>query len=185
MVDQCRSLARFELHGIPPMIAGAARIRVTFAVDADGLLTVSAAEQTTGDPAAGRGQAVLRPQRGRDGEHALREHGACRATTWTAACWPRRGSRRGGCCWRVASALEADGDLLVDGERERDRRGDGGAGRRPSTARTATRSAAAVEDLEKVTRAFAERRMDRGIRQALQGRGVDEVAPAAEPQQRT
>ena len=42
-----------------------------------------------------------------------------------------------------------------------------------------------VEDLEKATRDFAERRMDRGIRQALQGRGVDEVAPAAEPQQRT
>lgn len=183
MADQCRSLARFELHGIPPMTAGAARIRVTFAVDADGLLTVAAAEQTTGTaqqvavkPSYGLSEAEMASMLYESMAHAKDD--MARRLLAEARVEARR------VLLAVASAIEADGDLLEDGE-----------GGRIGAVMAALAEAIEgedrdaighrVEDLEKVTRAFAERRMDRGIRQALQGRGVDEVVPATEPQQRT
>jgi molecular chaperone HscA len=183
MADQCRSLARFELHGIPAMTAGAARIRVTFAVDADGLLTVSAAEQTTGvaqqvavKPSYGLSEEEMASMLYESMTHARDD--MARRLLAEARVEARR------VLLAVASAIEADGDLMVDGE-----------GERIAAVMAALASAIEgedrdaighrVEDLEKVTRAFAERRMDRGIRQALQGRGVDEVVPATEPQGRT
>ena len=183
MADQCRSLARFELHGIPPMTAGAARIRVTFAVDADGLLTVSAAEQTTGvaqqvavKPSYGLSEEEMASMLYESMTHARDD--MARRLLAEARVEARR------VLLAVAAAIEADGDLMVDGE-----------GERIAAVMSALASAVEgedrdaighrVEDLEKVTRAFAERRMDRGIRQALQGRGVDEVVPATEPQGRT
>jgi molecular chaperone HscA len=173
MVDQCRSLARFELRGIPPLTAGAARIRVSFAVDADGLLTVSAREKTTGIEA----RVEVKPSYGltedemaqmlRDSIDNAREDMEQRLLT-EAKVEARRGISA------VRSALALDGDLLDGPER---------AAVEESIAAVETalsgRDRDAInqtaEALELATRPFAERRMDRGIRAALAGQRVDQL----------
>jgi molecular chaperone HscA len=173
MVDQCRSLARFELHGIPPMTAGAARIRVTFAVDADGLLTVSASEKTTGiesrvevKPSYGLSEDEM-AQMLRDSIDNAREDMERRLLTEAKV-----DARRG--IGAVRSALAADGDLLSDAERAEV---EAAIGRVEATLSGSDRDAvnAAAEALELATRTFAERRMDRGIRAALAGQRVDQL----------
>lgn len=173
MVDQCRSLARFELHGIPPMTAGAARIRVTFAVDADGLLTVSAREKTTGTES----RIEVKPSYGlsddemaamlRDSIENAREDMERRLLT-EAKVEARRG------IGAVRSALNADGDLLSEVERAEIEKAVAAV---EATLSGTDRDAvnAAAEALEHATRAFAERRMDRGIRTALAGQRVDQL----------
>jgi molecular chaperone HscA len=173
MVDQCRSLARFELHGIPPMVAGAARIRVTFAVDADGLLTVGAAERTKGVEA----QVEVKPSYGltedemasmlRDSIDHARDDMERRLLV-EARVEARRAVNA------VQSALAADGDLLDGDERAAV---DGAITAVEKAISGSDRDAigGAAEELEKITRPFAERRMDRGIRAALAGRHVDQL----------
>jgi molecular chaperone HscA len=173
LVDQNRSLARFELRGIPPMTAGAARIRVTFTVDADGLLTVEAQERTTGVAQ----QVAVKPSYGlneEDMERMLRdslEHAKedmLRRVLAEARVEARR-SLNG-----LDSALKKDGDLLSAAERAAI---DRARARLVEAARGEDRDAIrqAAEALEDESRTFAERRMDRGIREALAGVGIEEL----------
>jgi molecular chaperone HscA len=173
MVDQCRSLARFELRGIPPMTAGAARIRVTFAVDADGLLTVSAQEQSTGVQA----EVAVKPSYGLSPEEmeAMLRASFENARTDMETRFlteARVDARR--VLMAARGALANDGDLLSAEERaaiDRDmaeiERLIAGEDREAITA--------AVEAFDKGTQDFAGRRMDRGISRALAGVAVDRL----------
>ena len=173
LVADCRSLARFELRGIPPMVAGAARIRVTFEVDADGLLKVSAREVNSGVEAA----ITVKPSYGLaddDIARMLRE-GFARADD-DAAVRALREARVDADRMVLAtrSALAADGDLLSQTEHraidalmlDTQRIAQGDDHRAID---------AAVKALAAGTEAFAAARMNRGIRQALAGRSVEEI----------
>lgn len=173
VVDACRSLARFELRGIPPMAAGAARIRVTFQIDADGLLSVSAREMTTGVEA----NVVVKPSYGLSDDDIVRmlQEGNASAEADMAARKLREEqveARR--LLESIRSALTTDGDLLNDAERaEVERLGDALAALVPGTDADAIHAAA--DALAKGTETFAERRMDRSIRAALSGKSVNDA----------
>ncbi len=173
LVADCRSLARFELRGIPPMSAGAARIRVTFTIDADGLLSVAAKEQGTGVEA----RVDVKPSYGLSDEQiaAMLQDGFATAQQdmqTRALVEARVDAER----MRMAtqSALDADGDLLSEDER--------GVIQGLMADLLATESmqdAAAIEAatqaLAKGTEAFAAQRMNRGIAQALAGKNVESL----------
>ena len=173
VVDACRSLARFELRGIPPMAAGAARIRVTFQVDADGLLSVSAREMTSGVEAS----IVVKPSYGLTDEEIVRmlqEGHSSAAADMQARKLREEQVEAKRLLESTASALTQDGDLLSPEEQsEIDR-----LARAVGSAINGTDADVihkAVEALSKGTEAFAERRMDRSIRAALAGRSVNDA----------
>lgn len=173
VVDACRSLARFELRGIPPMAAGAARIRVTFQVDADGLLSVSAREMTSGAEAS----IVVKPSYGLTDEEIVRmlqEGNSSAEADMQARKLREEQVEAKRLLESTASALTQDGDLLSPEEQsEIDR-----LARAVGSAINGTNADMihkAVEALSKGTEAFAERRMDRSIRAALAGRSVNDA----------
>ncbi|MFC4276759.1 Fe-S protein assembly chaperone HscA [Achromobacter aloeverae] len=174
LVTDNRSLARFELRGIPPMVAGAARIRVTFQVDADGLLGVTAREQSTGVEAS----VTVKPSYGLSDEEITRM--LAESVDQADADAQARMLREQQVEARqlvesVQAALAADGDLLDAGERATvDAALAGAAGAQDLTDVDAVR--AAVQALSDATEDFAARRMDRSIRRALSGRKLDEIA---------
>ena len=173
VVSDCRSLARFELRGIPPLVAGAARVRVSFAVDADGLLSVSAREETTGVEAA----ITVKPSYGLTDDEITRMLGDSFATA--DADMVERSLRESRVeaermLMATRSALDSDGDLLAAADVARIENlmaslqtCHGGSDHHTIDA--------GVENLAKATEWFAAERMNRSIRGALAGRSVDQI----------
>ncbi|MDI1347675.1 Fe-S protein assembly chaperone HscA [Aquabacterium sp.] len=172
-VEHCRSLARFELRGIPPMAAGAARIRVSFQVDADGLLSVFAKEQLSGVEAS----VIVKPSYGLSDEqvaHMLREGFTTAAEDMKDRALREARVDAERMLEATRTALAADGDMLSAEQRahvdalmtqigQRCDRGDLEA------------LEAATKALADGTEAFAAERMNRSIRQALAGRSLDQI----------
>ncbi|MDZ4126152.1 MAG: Hsp70 family protein, partial [Hydrogenophaga sp.] len=173
LVADCRSLARFVLRGIPPMAAGAARIRVSFTVDADGLLSVAAKEQGSGvearvdvKPAYGLSDEQIAAML-QDSFATAQQDIAVRALVEARVDADRM-------IVATRSALAVDADLLEPAEREAiDALIDQLAKSLAST--EATVIEAATDALAKGTEAFAAMRMNRGIQQALAGKKLEEV----------
>jgi len=173
MVADCRSLARFELRGIPPMAAGAARIRVTFTVDADGMVSVSAVEQLSGvtanitvKPSYGLSDdqiAAMLQDSFKTAEQDIKARALVEARVDADRMW-----------LATQSALQADGDLLSAEDRTR-----------IDALMAATLDAKKLEDaaaieaiteaLAKGTEAFAAQRMNRGIQHALAGQNIENI----------
>jgi len=173
LVVDCRSLARFELRGIPPMVAGAARIRVTFTVDADGLLSVSAKEQGSGVEAS----IDVKPSYGlSDDEIArmLQESFSTAQQDMQARALAEAQVDADRMLLATRSALALDADLLSPNERAKidslmvsveDARGNGDA----ATIEAATKA------LADGCEAFAAERMNRGIQKALSGKNIEAI----------
>lgn len=174
LVADCRSLAKFTLRGIPPMVAGAARIRVTFQIDADGLLSVSAREQTTGVQA----QIEVKPSYGLDDEtitkmlsDSISHAGGDAAARARAEAVVEAESLIDA----VEAALELDGDLLDESSLAAIRAQIATLqSLLPEAEANPIRNATAA--LAAGTDDFAAKRMDRNIQRALTGQRVEDMA---------
>jgi molecular chaperone HscA len=178
MVAECRSLARFKLSGIPPMPAGLARLEVTFLVDADGILRVTAREQTTGlessiqvKPSYGLAEGEVERMLLESAEHAEEDVKARQLAEQRVEAERILGALDG--------AMADTPELLTDADRQA-----------IATARAALEAAAAgpssnvirlaVEDLDRASKPFAEKRMNRALEMGLRGKDVDTAFAHAE-----
>ncbi|RTL40284.1 MAG: Fe-S protein assembly chaperone HscA [Burkholderiales bacterium] len=171
LVSDCRSLARFELRGIPPMAAGAARIRVSFQVDADGLLSVSAQELTSGVQAA----ITVKPSYGLSDDQiaGMLKDGFASAEVDMAARKLREARVEAErMVLATRSALAADGDLLPTEERAAL---EARLSALAAMADDADAIEAATQALAEATEGFAAERMNRSIARALTGRDVSQL----------
>ncbi|HHX8550893.1 Fe-S protein assembly chaperone HscA [Vibrio alginolyticus] len=174
MVDDCRSLARFSLKGIPPMAAGAAHIRVTYQVDADGLLSVTAMEKSTGV----QSEIQVKPSYGlSDNEVAdmLRDSMTHAKEDMQARALAEQRVEADRVIEGLIAAIQADGDDLLSEQEKQNlikaiealielRNGD-----------DADAIEQGIKDTDKASQDFASRRMDKSIRAALSGQSVDDI----------
>ncbi|HEV8503415.1 MAG TPA: Fe-S protein assembly chaperone HscA [Casimicrobiaceae bacterium] len=175
-VADCRSLARFELRGIPPMAAGAARVAVTFQVDADGLLAVTAHEATSGVAAS----IEVKPSYGlTDAEVAtmLQDSFAHAESDMQARALAEAQVEARQLLEITEHALDVDAALVESAERARIDAGLA-ALRAALAGDDASALRAAADALNRATTAFAGRRMDRDVRRALAGKAIDALAPS-------
>ncbi|HEY6721478.1 MAG TPA: Fe-S protein assembly chaperone HscA [Burkholderiales bacterium] len=171
LVSDCRSLARFELRGIPPMVAGAARIRVTFQVDADGLLSVSAREATTGAEAA----IAVKPSYGLTDEQItqmLKDSFDHAKDDVHLRALKEQQVEGGRMLEATEAALREDADLL-SAEESAVLRSELDALRKTLSCTEHRTIKSAIERVNRATETFAGRRMDRSIKRALAGRKVE------------
>ena len=173
LVSDCRSLAKFTLRGIPPMAAGAARIRVTFQVDADGLLSVSAQEQSTGVQA----QIEVKPSYGLDDStitQMLKDSMSNAAEDMAARARAEAVVEAESLTDAVNAALELDSDLLEAEELQQIQQDIATLQGRLKDG-NAEDIRAAVSKLSHSTDNFAAKRMNRNIQRALTGQSVDNI----------
>ncbi len=174
LVADCRSLARFELRGIPPMVAGAARIRVTFTVDADGLLSVSAREQASGVEA----RIDVKPSYGLSDEQIakmLQESFTTAEQDMKARALAEAKVDAQRMLLATQSALDADGDILAVDERSHIDSLMEQLRNIAAASHEAGAIEAATEALAKGTESFAAERMNHSIQKALSGRNVETI----------
>ena len=171
LVQDCRSLARFELRGIPPMAAGAARIRVTFTVDADGLLSVAAKEQISGVEA----QIDVKPAYGLSDDQIatmLKDSFTTAEVDMKSRALIEARVDGERMLLATQSALNADGDLLAADERAQIEQLMQRLRQAVLTEQDAQNLENATMDLAKGTEAFAAERMNHSIQKALSGQNI-------------
>lgn len=174
MVDDCRSLARFSLKGIPPMAAGAAHIRVTYQVDADGLLSVTAMEKSTGVQA----EIQVKPSYGlSDDEVAnmLRDSMTYAKEDMQARALAEQRVEADRVIEGLIAAMQADGDELLSDQEKQDLVKVIEALIELRNGEDAYAIEQGIKDTDKASQDFASRRMDKSIRAALSGQSVNDI----------
>ncbi|PWS54360.1 Fe-S protein assembly chaperone HscA [Pseudoalteromonas sp. meg-B1] len=174
LVDDCRSLAKFSLKGIPPMAAGAAHIRVTFKVDADGLLSVSAMEKSTGVQA----EIQVKPSFGLSDDQVanmLKESMSNAKGDMQARMLKEQQVEALRVIEAMEASLAADGDLLESEQLAALKVEINELAKVRESAQEPSEIKAAIEKMDNASSDFAARRMDASIKKALTGQSVDNI----------